>query len=654
MKKNPTWEKNMYKKKSGSKKPENSKNQFSTQVGIITIKGELCHLESLSHKRSFSPVPLDISEIRNHPKGIGHHDIVSFESYGLNVTILDKISHIDDPHAYSLLALTEAGISPYFPQKCLDACKFFKTPSVKGRKDYRDTFLVTIDGEDARDFDDAVYARPDEDKKNPGGYHIIVAIADVTHFIKEGSILDHEAQKRGNSIYFADRVVPMLPEKLSNDLCSLRPNEDRACLAVEMRINSEGKLLEYQFFKGLMKSHARLTYNQVNSILEKTTNNKDFLSKQERLLWDESLKHLYNAYKILKRTRNQRGSLNITSQEKKIKFNEKGQIKEIVWFQQLESHEIIEEMMILANVAAALKLSKAQKPTLYRVHPTPDESRVKNLFNLAQSLGYPLKPKSKANVHVFNHILSHPTHYRRMMNDLVLRTQAQAIYTPFNKGHFGLGLQNYCHFTSPIRRYADVIVHRGLNEVCGFEKGSSQEKPEKVAQTTNQLEELGNYISATERKAALLEREVMDRYLVKHLETQVGDSFKALIVGVNQVGIFFELEKTGAQGFIHRNDLGDDFYIFDEKNHCFFGKRKKTKYQLGMIIQVVLEFADAKKSKTLFKLVDFKKEKRKPEKFAKHKKDASIKKSEQEKKQSKKYKPNNIKFKRHKKKDPKQ
>lgn len=643
-------EKNMHKKKSSSKKADNLKNQFSTQVGLITIKEELCYLESLSHKRSFAPVSLDINEIRQHKKHIGHHDIVSFESYGLNVTILDKISHIDEPHAYSLLALTEAGISPYFSQKCLDACKFFKTPSVKGRKDYRDTFLVTIDGEDARDFDDAVYARPDGDKKNPGGYYIIVAIADVTHFIKEGSILDNEAQKRGNSIYFADRVVPMLPEKLSNDLCSLRPNEDRACLTVEMRINSDGKLLEYQFFKGLMKSHARLTYNQVHSILEKTTSNKDFLSKEERMLWDESIKHLYEAFKILKRIRNQRGSLNITSQEKKIKFNEKGQIKKIVWFHQLESHEIIEEMMILANVAAALKLSKAQKPTLYRVHPTPDESRVKNLFNLAQSLGYPLKPKTKANVHVFNHILSHPTHYRRMMNDLVLRTQAQAIYTPFNKGHFGLGLQHYCHFTSPIRRYADVIVHRALNEVCGFEKNGTKEKTEKVAQTTNQLEELGSYISATERKAALLEREVMDRYLVKHLETQVGDSFKALVVGVNQVGIFFELEKTGAQGFIHRNDLGDDFYIFDEKNHCFFGKKKKKKYQLGMLIQVVLEFADAKKSKTLFKLVEFGKEKRKTEKFTKHKKQFAAKNTDSEKKNRKRDKPKNSNFKENKKK----
>ncbi|MBA4249766.1 MAG: ribonuclease R [Candidatus Pelagibacter sp.] len=607
----------MYKNKKNTKHSEKEKSTHIIQIGIISIKGERCLLEPLSHKRSFSPITIDINIIKSHKIKLEHHDIVSFESYGISVTILDKISHIDAPHAYSLLALTEAGISPYFPQKCIDSCSFFKTPSIKDRKDYRDIFLVTIDGEDARDFDDAVYARPDDNKNNPGGYFIIVAIADVTHFIKERSILDQEAQKRGNSIYFADRVVPMLPEKLSNDLCSLRPHEERACLAVEMRINSDGKLLEYQFFKGLMKSHARLTYNEVNTIISKTTNPKEFLNKKERVLWDESLKHLYDAYNILKRLRNQRGSLNITSQEKKIKFNDEGQIKEILWFQQLESHQIIEEMMILANVAAALKLSKAQKPTLYRVHPTPDESRVTNLFNLAQSLGYPLKPKSKANVHVFNNILSHPTHYRRMMNDLVLRTQAQAIYTPFNKGHFGLGLQHYCHFTSPIRRYADIIVHRGLNEVCGFDKNDKTNIKNLDHQATNQLEELGSYISATERKAAVLEREVMDRYLVKHLESRVGESFKALIVGVNQVGIFFELEKTGAQGFIHRNDLGDDFYVFDEKNHCFFGKRKKQKYQLGMMIQVLLESADAKKSKTLFKLIHITKENRSSSKLSK-------------------------------------
>ncbi len=609
----------MYKKKLKTKNSEKQNSINIIRIGIITIKGQQCLLEPLSHKRSFSPFILDIHSIKKHKLKLGHHDIVSFESYGLNVTILDKISHIDAPHAYSLLALTEAGISPYFPQKCIDSCKSFKTPTVKNRKDYRDIYLVTIDGEDARDFDDAVYACPDDTKANPGGYFIIVAIADVTHFIKEGSVLDQEAQKRGNSIYFADRVVPMLPEKLSNDLCSLRPYEDRACLAVEMRINSDGKLLEYHFFKGLMKSHARLTYQEVSAIIDKTTNTQETLNTKERNLWDESLQHLYDAYNVLKRLRNQRGSLNITSQEKKIKFNEDGQIKDILWFQQLESHQIIEEMMILANVAAALKLSKVQKPTLYRVHPTPDEGRAANLFKLAQSLGYPLKPKAKANVHVFNNILSHPTHYRRMMNDLVLRTQAQAIYTPFNQGHFGLGLQHYCHFTSPIRRYADIIVHRGLNEVCGFENNSKGDAKNSAPQTTNQLEELGSYISSTERKAALLEREVMDRYLVKHLESRVGESFKALIVGVNQVGIFFELEKTGAQGFIHRNDLGDDFYVFDEQNHCFFGKRKKQKYQLGMVIQVLLESADSKKSKTLFKLIHFTKENRSSSKFSKTK-----------------------------------
>lgn len=576
----------------------------TTIMGLFCHRGDRMWIESVHRKIPFMPIELlDHDREQVEKFGLIHHDVVQFQvSIKGRVNILEKVGNLSEPKVFSLMAIYNADVPFEFSKEAIKLAKNAKVPLLADRSDYRSLPLVTIDGDDARDFDDAVYARPDDTvgsdgmPLNPGGWFAIVAIADVAEYVRPFDALDQEAFNRGNSIYFADRVVPMLPEALSNEMCSLKPNEDRACLAVEMHISAEGNLESFIFKRGLMRSQHRLTYTKVQALLDR----KDHLEEhqdEDSKLWHTILKPLYGVYKALRSARNHRGSLELTSHERKVLFHEDGSIKAIVPYVQTTSHRLIEELMIAANVAAAKTLDKYQWPCLYRVHDRPDDTRVMNMKRVVSSLGLSVPKDKKLSQKAFNVILAIHSPFQRMIHDLVLRSQAQALYSPENVGHFGLGLTHYAHFTSPIRRYADLCVHRALIGALNLGEGGQNRLP------FEELAQIGNHISATERQAAKLERDVMDRYLVLYLEKYVGFSFEAIIVGVTGVGIFFELD-MGAQGFLHKKDLPDDYYIFDEEHHRYVGKRTRRTFQLGDKIRVMLDAADARSATTVFSLED--------------------------------------------------
>ncbi len=509
-------------------------------------------------------------------------DVVFYHLKGKKVHIDVRLGSITDPKVFSLMAVYAHKLPYDYNQDALDLASKGKVPPLGDRVDLRNIPLVTIDGEDARDFDDAVWAAADIDPQNVGGWRMIVAIADVSYYVRPADALDREAYLRGNSVYFPDRVVPMLPEALSNDLCSLKPHQDRACLVAEIVIDSYGKIKSHRFKRGLMRSCARLTYAQVQNAINGT------LDDVTKPIYEGVIKPLYGAYKTLLKARHKRGTLDLNIPERQVKFDEKGFVKDIVPRERLDSHQLIEEMMIAANVAAAKTLLVKNWPTLFRVHDIPDAARVENLRTLLKSFKITIPKAEKLSPIQFNQILteSSASPYMRLINDLVLRSQAQARYAPQNIGHFGLSLAQYCHFTSPIRRYSDLVVHRALIEALELGEGGQESLPLEV------LEMIGDHISATERIAATAEREVMDRYLASYLENQVGSSFKGSIVGVSSAGLFIGLDDNGAQGFVPKSRLPGDYYVFDTNLHRYIGSRTKKVYQLGQPVTVLLDAAD--------------------------------------------------------------
>lgn len=456
------------------------------------------------------------------------------------------------------------------------------------RVDIRDIPLVTIDDKDARDHDDAVYAEPDEDKTNLGGWRILVAIADVSAFVPVGSALDKEAKIRGNSVYFPDQVIPMLPERLSNDLCSLRPLEDRPCLAVWIRVTKQGKLVSKKFFRGLMRSYAKLTYIDVQ---EHYNRKKTQFSKT---LPPGLIDNLYGAYQVLKQGREKRGTLDLDIPEQKIMLTPEGLIREILPRHRFESHKLIEEFMILANVAAAEFISDRGTPCLFRVHDSPKPEKVEELrlflkanhLNLAKQ---GLQPRN------FTHILDQvrDTPLGPAIHQLVLRSQAQANYSPENIGHFGLNLARYTHFTSPIRRYADLTIHRALISLIARDKGL-------YPYSYEELKKIGEEISERERRAVKAERETVDRYVAIYLQERTGDLLPARVSGMTEFAIFVTLDETGSDGLLPLRNLGGDYFQFDPKAHLLKGRRTKKTLALGDPISVRLESADPLTGSLLF------------------------------------------------------
>ncbi|MBT6327692.1 MAG: ribonuclease R [Candidatus Thioglobus sp.] len=439
----------------------------------------------------------------------------------------------------------------------------------KGRVDITDMKLVTIDGEDSRDFDDAVYAEP---TKN--GWKLVVAIADVSHYVKEGSDLDNDAIDRGNSVYFPRRVVPMLPEALSNGLCSINPDVERLCVTCEMNIDSEGNLLNYKFYPATMFSHARLTYTKVSQILEH--HDQALTSEYASVL--DNLNTLYDLYKALKAARTKRGVMDFDRIESQILFNDNGKIDNIVARSRNDAHKLIEECMLIANQATAKFLAHNDEDFLYRIHPKPTAEKVEVTRQFLTAVGLTLEggvqPESKHFAKVLEDAKGRDD--ENIIKTVVLRTMKQAVYTPANEGHFGLAFEDYTHFTSPIRRYPDLLVHRAIKRVLNKNK----RKPSK------KMIETGVHLSVTERRADDASRDVEQWLKCEYMRDKVGDTFNGIISGVAGFGIFIELTDVFVEGMIAMRDMKDDYYIFDDIHHQLKGERTGKVYQLGDTIKI--------------------------------------------------------------------
>ncbi len=482
--------------------------------------------------------------------------------------VTECLGQVTDARSVSLIAIATHEIPVEFPEAALkEAAKAKATPLGK-RTDLRDTPLITIDGADARDFDDAVFAEP-SDK----GFRLIVAIADVAHYVKPGSALDRSARERGNSCYFPDRVVPMLPEELSNGWCSLKPHEDRGCLFVEMHIDSQGRKQTHKFGRGLMRSAHRKTYEQV---------------QEEHDADARAHANLYAAFTALKAARDARGTLDLDLPERKVELSPEGQVTKIAPRPRLDSHRLIEEFMILANVCAAEEIERLHLPCMYRLHAPPSPEKLDNLRNFLATLDISLKASDQLHPRDIDQVLKlvAGTDKAPLVNETVLRSQSQAEYGPDNIGHFGLALTKYAHFTSPIRRYADLLVHRAL--ITGLKLGKDGLSEEDIANFQDTAEK----ITATERRATLAERDSTDRYLALYLQHRIGELFEGRISGVTKFGLFVTLLETGASGFAPMATLPDDYWVHDEASQSLIGKRTRMTFQLAQPIDVRL--AEAK------------------------------------------------------------
>ncbi len=491
----------------------------------------------------------------------------------------EKLGSLKGEHAVSLIAIHAHGIPHVFPNAAVAEAEAARPATLAGREDWRELPLVTIDPVDAKDHDDAVYAEPDRDPKNRGGHVITVAIADVAHYVRPGSALDREARVRGNSVYFPDRVVPMLPERISNDLCSLRPHEDRAALAVRMIVGPDGRKHSHTFHRILMRSAARLNYAQVQAAVSGRPD------EDTAPLLDRVLNPLYAAYEALKRARDARGPLDLDLPERKIVLKHDGTVDRIVTPERLEAHRLIEEFMILANVAAAETAERARVPLIYRVHDEPSLEKIEALRQFLATLHINLPKGGAMRAEQFNRILDQVKgrDIEKLVNEVVLRSQAQAEYAVENYGHFGLNLRRYAHFTSPIRRYADVIVHRALIRALKLGHDGLPEHQE-----PGPLGEIAAQISAAERRAMKAERETSDRLIAHFLADRVGAVFDGHISGVTRAGLFVKLDETGADGFVPARTIGHEYFHYEEALHAMVGSRSGETHRLGDRVTVKL------------------------------------------------------------------
>ncbi len=507
--------------------------------------------------------------------------------------ITKSIGAIDSPKSSSLVAIARHGIPIAFSEAGAAQAEASAAAAItlNDRVDLRTIPLVTIDGEDARDFDDAVWAELDSNPKNAGGWHLLVAIADVAHYVHPYDALDQDALLRGNSVYFPDRVVPMLPESLSNGVCSLKPDEDRNCLAVHIWIDAAGNTLRYQFVRGLMRSHARLTYNKAQEAFD----------SKDAVLWP-IVEPLFGAFKCLLSNRNERGSLELDLPEYQVKINDEGKVTEIGKRVRLDSHKLIEEFMIAANVAAADAILQKNISAVFRVHEPPPADRVSDLQDFLKQLGFAISKGDGIQAQHFNKVLekTKDTPHAALIHTSILRTQTAAYYSPKNLGHFGLALTHYTHFTSPIRRYSDLLVHRALITLL-FPKEDRADGMTK--EQAAQLEDMAQHISTTERRAMLAERDAMERYMVHYMADHIGWTGAGAVSGINQFGLFVTLPETGATGFIPISTVTYDFFRYVEKEKSFIGNRTHARLQLGQMKVVRLREANTITGSLRFELV---------------------------------------------------
>jgi ribonuclease R len=507
-------------------------------------------------------------------------DLIRSRGFGLaSGKVRERLGSIASEKAISLIAIHAHDIPMEFSKAALQEAEEAKPPVLKGREDWRDVPLVTIDPPDAKDHDDAVHAEPDGDPNNKGGYIVNVAIADVAFYVRPGSALDHDAFLRGNSVYFPDRVVPMLPERISNNLCSLVPGEPRGALAVRLVIGPDGRKRSHSFHRVLMRSAAKLNYAQAQAAIDGKVD--DITGP----LLDRILKPLYAAYAVVKRARDERDPLDLDIPERKILLKGDGTVDRVVVPERLDAHKLIEEFMILANVAAAETLERKALPLIYRVHDEPTLEKVHALQEFLKTLDVPFAKSGALRPSLFNRVLTLVAgqDYEQLVNEVVLRSQAQAEYSAENYGHFGLNLRRYAHFTSPIRRYADLIVHRGLIRALGLGEGALPD-----SETAEHLSEVAAEISVTERRAMKAERETADRLIAHHLVDRIGATFQGRISGVTRAGLFVKLDDTGADGLIPIRSLGSEYFNYDETRHALVGSRSGAMHRLGDVVDVRL------------------------------------------------------------------
>jgi len=541
-------------------------------------------------------------------------DVDDARGFGLKRGRLRQvIGQIASEKSLSLIALYAHSIAHIFPPEVLDEAAKIQPVSGKGREDWRHIDFVTIDPVDAKDHDDAVFAEPDRDPLNEGGYVVRVAIADVSAYVTSGSEMDREAERRGNSVYFPDRVVPMLPERISNDLGSLREGEDRPALGLRLVFDKKGNQRAHSFHRVMMRSRAKLDYEQVQKALYGLPDDKT------APLVETILQPLFAAYKLLKRARDKRMPLDLDLPERKILLDDAGRICDVIIPPRLDAHRLIEEMMIAANVAAAQTLALAAQPLIYRIHDQPPLARQEVLRTFLHSIGLPLARSGALTSARLNGLLAQAvgTQHHDLINQMVLRSQAQAQYSTDNIGHFGLALKNYTHFTSPIRRYADLIIHRALIKALKLGDDGL------TASQEARLADIASAISSAERRAQAAERETVDRLIAHYLGDQTGGQFSARISGVTKSGLFVTLDKLGADGFIPisslgrlpkngsrfldkkhaknkeldqlpgsliktKTALGADYYHFDEASHALIGEHTRRGYQLADSVEVRL------------------------------------------------------------------
>jgi len=507
-------------------------------------------------------------------------DLVRSRGFGLaSGKVKERLGSLASEKAVSLIAIHAHEIPQAFSPAALREAEEAKPATLAGREDWRDLPLVTIDPPDAKDHDDAVHAELDSDPNNKGGYIVHVAIADVAFYVRPGSALDSDALTRGNSVYFPDRVVPMLPERISNDLCSLVPGEPRGALAVRMVIGNDGRKRSHSFHRILMRSAAKLNYAQAQAAIDGRPDDTT------GPLLDPILKPLYDAYAVVKRARDERDPLDLDIPERKILLKPDGTVDRVIVPERLDAHKLIEEFMILANVAAAEMLEKKTLPLIYRVHDEPTLEKVHNLQEFLKTLDLPFAKSGALRPALFNRVLAQVKGHdsEPLVNEVVLRSQAQAEYSAENYGHFGLNLRRYAHFTSPIRRYADLIVHRALIRALGLGEGALPE-----AETMETLSEVAAQISVTERRAMKAERETADRLIAHFLADRIGATFQGRISGVTRAGLFVKLSDTGADGLIPIRTLGTEYFNYDETRHALVGTRSGAMHRLGDVVDVRL------------------------------------------------------------------
>ncbi len=508
------------------------------------------------------------------------------------------------PKSLSLIAIHKYGIPNVFSGEHLDDAKLAAdlALSTDKRQDLRHIPIVAIDPADARDFDDAVWATPDDDASNPGGYRAIVAIADVAYYVRPGSALDKEARRRGNSVYFPDRVVPMLPEALSADACSLRAGEDKAALACEMTINAQGKVIRWAFNRAIIRIAANIPYEKAQAAIDGT---------EPHDLTETALKPLWACWGLLAKARAERAPLDLDLPERRVILNDAGQIVSVAVRERLDAHRLIEDYMIAANVAAAKALEAKKAPCMYRVHEVPSREKLIALkdyletFDISFTLGQVVRPST------FNAILAKVDNAETKLavQEQVLRTQTQAYYAPANQGHFGLALSSYGHFTSPIRRYADLLVHRALVDAYGLEQPAP--KSQKVPALSGlakddaaNFDRIGTEISRAERRAMEAERETLDRYVAAYLATKQGEIVQTRITGVQNFGFFATVEGLGGDGLVPVSTLGAERFFYDEKSATLEGQDTGTTFTIGQRIELRLAEANPVSGALRFELPD--------------------------------------------------